>query len=45
MEISNSAIIGIRFLNDKINEDISEKLIENAIMQLLKTGMDLNFCT
>lgn len=37
-EISSSAIDGIKFLNDVINEETSRKLVVNAVKQILITG-------
>ena len=41
-EISSSAVDGIKFLNDVINEETSRKLIVNAVKQILITGPGKN---
>lgn len=37
-KLSDSAIEGIRLLNSNINEDITRKLIVNAVKQITVTG-------
>lgn len=37
-ELSASAINGVKLLNDRINEEITKKLIVNAVKQLLVKG-------
>lgn len=41
-KISDAVIDGLKLLNNKINEDITKKLIVTAVKQLLVKGPGMN---
>lgn len=40
-KLSHNVIEGLKLLNSKINEEITKKLIVNAVKQLMITGLGM----